>query len=215
MGKTSTLVLAAAAAAILALAGCTGSAPGPTPSSSGSATTAPASTTSTEPGTPSSTAPPSSPAPTTSPVTLYFIALNDNGASGPKVGCGDSAVGTSSAPQTFTDPVAGAMTELLSLHDPQLGQSGLDNTLWQSSLALDSVTRSGGIVTVALSGDFVQGGECDTPRIIAQLTLTAQAAAGSETVDITVNGVPLRDAAAVWDAVARQRGRFKKLLMPI
>ncbi|WP_081710197.1 GerMN domain-containing protein [Arthrobacter sp. 35W] len=195
MGKTSTLVLAAAAAAIVALAGCTGTPPGPTPSSSTSAATTTSSSPGTEPGTPSATTPPSSPpASTTAPLTIYYIAMADNGASGPMVGCGDSAVATTSAPQTFTDPVAAAMTALLANHAAQLGQSGLDNTLWQSNLAVDSVTRSGGIVLVALSGGFVQGGECDTPRIIAQLTLTAQAAAGSETVDITVNGVPLQEA---------------------
>lgn len=194
-------ILALAAAAILALSGCTGTPPSPAPSTSptSSSSSAPAPTatsadTTAGPGAAGPTRQPPSGSPTTAPLTLYFIALNDNGASGPKVGCGDSAVGTSSGPVTFTDPVAGAMTKLLSLHDPQLGQSGLDNTLWQSSLALDSVTRSGGIVTVALSGDFVQGGECDTPRIIAQLTMTAQAAAGSSTVNITYNGVPLKDA---------------------
>ncbi|WP_427015772.1 GerMN domain-containing protein [Pseudarthrobacter sp. P1] len=198
MNRFSIAALAAAAAAALALAACTGTSPSPAPSTNSSSSSAPApSATSggtTGPGTTSPTQQPTSGTPTTAPLTLYFIALNDNGASGPKVGCGDSAVGTSSGPVTFTDPVAGAMTELLSLHDPQLGQSGLDNTLWQSSLVLDSVTRSGGTVTVALSGDFVQGGECDTPRIIAQLTLTAQAAAGSATVDITYKGVPLKDA---------------------
>jgi hypothetical protein len=131
--------------------------------------------------------------PTTASVTLFYIAQGDGGVSGPLVGCGDSAVAVTSAAISYTDPVEGALRTLLADHSRQLGQSGLDNTLWQSRLAVQSVERSGTSVTAHLSGTLAMGGECDIPRVEQQLLLTARQAANA-LVAITINGKTLKEA---------------------
>lgn len=184
----------------LLLAGCSGP-PAPSPSSSaGPSTTATGTSTATSAesgtGTASSTpaAPPSTAAAVTAPVTLYYVAFADNGAAGPTIGCGDSIVATTSAPLTYTNKLQAAMEALLANHSAEVGQSGLNNTLWQSNLAVADASIAGGVATVNLSGNFVQGGECDSPRIIAQLRQTASAASGAATVNININGIPLEKA---------------------
>ncbi|WP_243400258.1 hypothetical protein [Arthrobacter glacialis] len=131
--------------------------------------------------------------PTSASVTVFYIAQGDAGTSGPALGCGDSAVAVTSATIMFTDPVEGALRTLLANHAAQIGQSGLSNALWQSSLSVDSVDRSGGTITAQLSGTLTLGGECDIPRAEQQLLRTAQQAAGAP-VAIIVNGKALSDA---------------------
>jgi hypothetical protein len=131
--------------------------------------------------------------PTTASATLYYIAQGDGGVSGPPVGCGDSAVAVTSAAISFTDPVEGALRTLLEDHSQHLGQSGLDNALWRSRLAVQSVTRTGASITAHLVGTLKMGGECDIPRVEQQLLLTAKDAAGAP-VAITINGKTLSQA---------------------
>lgn len=130
----------------------------------------------------------------TGPLTLYYVAFGDNGASGPMIGCGDSLVATTSAPLTYTDKLQAAMTALLANHSVAVGQSGLNNSLAQSSLALAGTSLAGGTATVDLSGNIVQGGECDAPRIIGQLRQTAATASGAATVRININGIEIEQA---------------------
>lgn len=199
-GRISALAIAAGAA--LVLAGCAVPSPG-----AGPATTTPpspaATSTAPDPG-PSQVPPsglPSSQSPTTQPtvlptyasVTVFYMAQGDGGTSGPAVGCGDSAIAVTSPTISFTDPVEGALRTLLANHDRQIGQSGLDNTLWQSQLAVASVERSGNTITANLKGTLPMGGECDIPRVEAQLQLTADTAAGGP-VAITINGKTLTEA---------------------
>ncbi len=186
----------------LLLAGCSGPpAPSPSSSSGPSATatgTGPSTATTADSGTGSASSgpasPPSTAAAVTGPVTLYYVAFADNGVAGPMIGCGDSIVATTSAPLTYTNKLQAAVTTLLANHSAEVGQSGLNNALWQSSLALEDASIAGSVATVKLSGQFVQGGECDAPRIIAQLRQTATAASGAATVNININGIPLEKA---------------------
>lgn len=209
-GRFEALDVAAAAGAgaalattlVLVLAGCAGS-----PSTAGPATTAPSTSAATaaavdpSPGQvpPSGVASTQSPTtqptvlPTNASVTVFYIAQGDGGTAGPAVGCGDSAITVTSPTISFTDPVEGALRTLLANHDQQIGQSGLENTLWQSQLAVASVERSGNTVTANLTGTLSMGGECDIPRVEAQLQLTANTAAGSQ-VAITINGKTLSEA---------------------
>jgi hypothetical protein len=110
------------------------------------------------------------------------------------IGCGDSIVATTSAPVTYTDKLRGAITALLANRSAQAGQSGLNNALWQSNLVLEDASVAGNAATVKLSGEVFQAGECDAPRILAQLQQTAMAASGAATVSINLNGVPLEQA---------------------
>lgn len=131
--------------------------------------------------------------PTNASVTVFYIAAGDGGTSGPLVGCGDSAVSVTGPAISFTDPVEGALRTLLEDHSQQIGQSGLDNALWQSRLRVDSVDRSGSPIVVNLSGTLSVAGECDIPRMEQQLLLTAHTAAGTP-VDVMINGKPMTEA---------------------
>lgn len=204
--KTSVVALLAGAA--LVLGACTGNST-PTPSSG-----VPAASTTAATGTQSTPVPADGSSPAQDPassfpgsetageptvmstsasVALYFIAEGDAGISGPTVGCGDSAIAVSSQTITYTDPVEAALRTLLANHAPEIGQSGLRNALSESRLGVDSVVRSGNIITANLSGTLSLGGECDIPRVEQQLLLTAKQAAGSP-VAITINGKTLNEA---------------------
>ncbi|RAN78603.1 hypothetical protein B5P43_16930 [Bacillus sp. SRB_336] len=202
------LVLVAGAALAPVLGGCSGAptAPTATVATTTAATTAPtamgagaggiaqASQTPTDVAA-ASQAPASSPPaagqdptvmPTTASATLYYIALGDAGTAGTAVGCGDSAVAVTSAAISFTDAVEGALRTLLADHSQFLGQSGLNNALWQSRLEVQSVARGPGSITAHLTGTLKTGGECDIPRVQQQLLLTARDAAGAP-VAVTIN----------------------------
>ena len=126
-------------------------------------------------------------------VQIYLIAIGDNGQSGPAVGCGDSAV----AVQVEITPTLGvlraAMESLLSIKDQNYGQSGLYNALYQSDLKVDSVKIENGKATVNLTGTLQLGGECDNPRVQAQLEQTVRQFPTITDVAIFINGQPLAD----------------------
>ena len=134
---------------------------------------------------------PTSPAPSQNTVRIFLIAVNDNGQSGAPVGCGDSAVST----QIKIPPTAGtlkaALNAILSLKDQFYGQSGLYNALYQSNLQLDSASINNGIATISLSGTLIMGGECDTPRVQAQLEQTILQFPSVTKAAIFINGKPL------------------------
>ena len=127
-------------------------------------------------------------------VLIYLIALGDNGISGPLVGCGDSAV-----PVTLEIPptegiLRAALDHLLAQKDQYYGQSGLYNALYQSDLVVQDVTIVDGEARIYLTGALMQGGECDSPRIQAQLEQTAFQFSTVQAVTIFINDVPLADA---------------------
>jgi len=162
----------------------------------------PSSTATTGSAAPTATAKPAQPTPVpvtiqptsagVSEVNIYLIAVGDNGASGPLVGCGDSVVAVKrqlSAPTRA--PLRAALQELLSIHDENYGQSGLRNALFGSNLTIDSVTIENGVAKIAVSGTMSLAGECDDPRFKAQLEYTALQFSTVTGVEITVNGTPL------------------------
>ena len=173
-----------------------------TPTTSGNPTTTPGSsvapTTSAAP--PPSSAPASppteEPAPTglpeqVAPLTIYYVAVGDNGVSGPAIGCGDSLVATTTAPVRFTDQVGPSIGTLLANKSRDIGQSGLINVLYQSSLTYLGGELNGSTITIWLSGQFMLGGVCDVPRAKAQLEYTAKAASGATSAQVFVNGRPI------------------------
>ena len=136
---------------------------------------------------------PTSPAPAQNMVKIFLIAVNDNGQTGAPVGCGDSAVPA----QVKITPTAGtlkaALNALLSIKDQFYGQSGLYNALYQSNLQLESASIDNGIASVYLSGTLTMGGECDTPRVQAQLEQTILQFPSVTKATIFVNGKPLQE----------------------
>ncbi len=124
-------------------------------------------------------------------VKVFLVALEDNGASGKKIGCNDSVVAVERTIAPTQAPLTAALQELLSIKDQHYGQSGLYNALYQSNLQVESVVIAGGQATVRLTGTHQLGGECDTPRFEAQLQETVLQFPGISDVAIYLNGFPM------------------------
>jgi hypothetical protein len=124
---------------------------------------------------------------------LGFIALDDNGASGALVGCGDSLVLVSQPNLPSDDPIVTAFTNLLAFHDQYYGASGLYNVLYESNLNLVSAEVLNGAAIIHLSGSLNLRGTCDAPRVQAQLEAAARQADAITEVVIYINDVPLAD----------------------
>lgn len=128
-------------------------------------------------------------------VTVYYVLLDDGGRNGVRFGCNDSLVGIArTSPAEEALPAAmGALLDppgdVLSKHEPEAY-----NALSGSRLKFLSGSFDGTTVTVYLAGVLRPGGTCDVPRMEAQLTQTAVAAAGAVRAEIYVNGRTLADA---------------------
>jgi hypothetical protein len=127
----------------------------------------------------------------TAPLTIYYVAIGDNGISGPLIGCGDSLIATTTAPVRFTDQVGPSVGTLLANRSRDVGLSGLVNVLYQSNLTYLGGELVGSTITIYLSGQFMLGGVCDIPRAKAQLEYTAMAASGATSAEVFVNGRPI------------------------
>jgi hypothetical protein len=141
------------------------------------------------------TRPPPTPThPETLRLQMFMIAVGDNGQSGPALGCGDSAIPVA-IDVPYTQGVLRAALERLLAHKSQYyGESGLYNALYQSSLQIDDLNITNGEAVIQLGGQVMLGGECDTPRLIAQLEQTALQFSTVQRVSIFLNGKPIREA---------------------
>ena len=117
---------------------------------------------------------------------VYLVKL-----SGGSVGCGDAIVPVTRHIAPTRAPLTAAMHELLSIKDRVDGQTGLYNALYQSDLQVEKITIDSGKATILLTGQLMLGGECDNPRIEAQLKQTALQFATVKDVAIFVNGTPI------------------------
>lgn len=129
----------------------------------------------------------------TKPLTLYYVAIEDNGIAGPMIGCGDSLVSRTTAPVTTTDVIESSLKQLLAGSHQYIGQSGLYNALYQSDLTFVDSSITDDTATVDLTGSLKLSGECDNPRVAAQLEETAKTAADVSKAVINLNGKPLSD----------------------
>lgn len=126
-----------------------------------------------------------------------LIALEDNGETGPLVGCGDSLVfvtKTVQGPLTPEKKVRSALEALFAMKESTYGESGLYTALDAAELTVDSVKLEDRTLSVSLSGTMSSGGVCDDPRIVEQIKETAKNNVGLDsplTVIISVNGNPL------------------------
>jgi hypothetical protein len=127
-------------------------------------------------------------------VNIFLVALEDNGKSGDKIGCGDSIVAVERQIAPTQAPLRAALDELLTLHDQYLGESGLYNALYQSTLIIGDITIDEiGKAAIYLSGTLLSGGTCDAPRITAQVTYTARQFSTVKEVEIYINGTLLQE----------------------
>jgi hypothetical protein len=132
----------------------------------------------------------------TSRVRVFVIALHDQGTTpSPGVaGCGGG--GGSVVPFDVDLPapapaLEGALSSLLTL---QQGAEAKDlyNALAYSPLKIDRIDRTGAEVRVYLSGYVEIGGDCDGPRILAQLTRTALQFHDLQHAQFFLDGKPLQ-----------------------
>lgn len=125
------------------------------------------------------------------PLTVYYVAVGDNGISGPRIGCGDSLVATTTAPVRFTDQVGPSIGTLLANKSRDVGMSGLVNVLYQSNLTYLGGELNGSTITIWLTGQFTLAGVCDIPRAKAQLEYTAMAASDATSAQVFIDGRPI------------------------
>jgi hypothetical protein len=101
---------------------------------------------------------------------LFLVDLEDNGANGALIGCGDSLV---SVPYTVSEASSreDALVALLQMpkEDPE---TGFYNALAGSNLTLDEISTQDGSPILYLTGNVVLGGACDAPRVEEQLMAT-------------------------------------------
>lgn len=128
-------------------------------------------------------------------VTAYYVLLDDGGRNGVRFGCNDSLVGIAHA-STAEEALPAAMGALLDPNGEALPAHETEayNALSESRLKFLSGSFDGTTVTVYLAGVLRPGGSCDVPRMEAQLTQTAVAAAGAIRAEIYVNGRSLAEA---------------------
>ena len=131
--------------------------------------------------------------PTQSMVQIFLIAVDDNGQTGTPVGCGDSVVPVQVEIPPTQGVLKAALVALLSVKDQYYGQSGLYNALYQSDLQVESLSINGSKASVYLTGTLLMGGECDSPRVQAQLEQTVLQFQNVTQVAIFINGKPLVD----------------------
>lgn len=126
-------------------------------------------------------------------VEVYYIALEDNGVGGAPVGCGDSAVAVKYPVGFGQDALTYAYEKLLYERERNVGESGLYNALYQSDLTIKSAEIKDGTAIIALEGSLLMGGECDSPRVQAQLEMIPGQFPGVTAVEVTINGKPLSE----------------------
>jgi Sporulation and spore germination len=126
-------------------------------------------------------------------VQIFLVALEDQGISGKKIGCGDSAVPVQMQIPPTQGVLKAALEALLSVKAQYYGESGLYNALYQSDLQLESATIENGKAVVNLRGTLQLGGECDNPRVAAQLEETVLQFPTVKEAAIFINGKPLYD----------------------
>lgn len=126
-------------------------------------------------------------------VHIYLISPEDGGATGRKVGCSDSAVPVEVALPRPTQALEGSLEALLALDTRYDGASGLYNPLYASPLEVEVIQRVGTEARIRLKGYIELGGDCDGPRMLAQLTETALQFQDVQRVTFFLGDKPLRE----------------------
>ena len=133
------------------------------------------------------------PATNTQMIKIYLVAIGDNGASGTKIGCDDSLIAVDVGIPPTTGVLRASLSELLAIESEFYGDSGLYNALYQSNLEIGDLTVINGLARIYLTGDVMLGGVCDHPRVEAQLSAIAMQFSTVSSVEIFINGIPLKD----------------------
>ena len=127
-------------------------------------------------------------------VKVYLVALDDDGRSGQKIGCGDSLVAVSRRIGARRPTLRIAIQELLLT--PHEYDARLRNFWRGRNLRVRSVSvNRNGLATINISGAGPQvAGVCDQPRIESQIEETAKQFPNVRRVRVFVNGRTLASA---------------------
>lgn len=124
---------------------------------------------------------------------VYYIAIDNNGARWPAIGCNDSAVEMTKtvfepylAPE---DAIRALLTTAPSIYEP----FGLYNVFENSELELEQVIMSWNTALVYLSWQLLIWWTCDTPRVQAQLYYTTTQFNNIDGAIFFINEEPLVD----------------------
>jgi hypothetical protein len=121
---------------------------------------------------------------------IFLIAVEDHGAAGPAVGCGDSAVPVDLELPAPKPALWGSLEALLAA-GKDYDSRGLYNALANSPLRIQKIERAGATARIYLTGYLEIGGECDSPRVLSQLTETATQFQDIDQAEIFLDGKPL------------------------
>ncbi|HEX3128521.1 MAG TPA: GerMN domain-containing protein [Thermoanaerobaculia bacterium] len=122
---------------------------------------------------------------------IYLIELEGGGVGSRRISCGDSAAAIEVPLERRQDALRGSIEALLALRETYDPRSGLYNALNASRLEVDRIDRSGAEAKIYLKGYLEIGGECDSPRVLAQLTETALQFPDVQRATFYLEGKPL------------------------
>ena len=91
-------------------------------------------------------------------VKIYFVALEDAGKSGEKIGCDDSLIAVDTqieASQRNEDKITKSLEKLFAVKEKQYGQSGLYNALADATLKVEKLEKSLGKQIAALQKSII------------------------------------------------------------
>jgi len=117
---------------------------------------------------------------------IFLISTDGKG----PVGCGDNAVPIEADLTAPTPALWGSLETLLSA-GKRYESAGYYNALANSPLRVERIERSGSTVRIYLNGYLEIGGECDSPRVLSQLTETATQFQDVDKAEIFLDGKPL------------------------
>lgn len=126
-------------------------------------------------------------------VRIYLVKLEDNGAVGEKIGCGDSIIPVSEEIVVSGDPIQESIEKLLSIKNSDIQDQGLYTAFSNSKLSVEKVEIDGTVAKIYLTGNLSLGGVCDSPRVQNQLEKTALQIPEVQTVEIYINNIPLAE----------------------
>ncbi|HYO14512.1 MAG TPA: GerMN domain-containing protein [Thermoanaerobaculia bacterium] len=124
-------------------------------------------------------------------VRVFLIAPEDGGGLGRKAPCSDSAVPVVVELPRQRPALEGALEALLALDGRYDRTTGFYNPLYASPLEIQRIERAGAEARVYLTGYVEVGGDCDGPRMLAQLTETALQFEDVQQVQFYLGGKPL------------------------
>jgi LysM repeat protein len=128
-------------------------------------------------------------------INFFLIIPEDNGESGPLVGCGDSAVAVwrdRTRTDSIPDDLQASLEELFSIKTEAYGETGFVHSLHNSDLAVQSVAVDNGSAVIDLTGTLQLVGTCADARMEAQILLTVFQYPGVDSAMITIDGTNLK-----------------------